>query len=32
MDVRVGLQRKLGAEELMLLKDLQPVHPKGNQS
>ena len=43
MDVRVGLQRKLSAEELMLLnygvgedfqgsKESQPVHPKGNQS
>ena len=46
MDVRVGLQRKLSAEELMLLncglektleshldcKEIQPVHPKGNQS
>ena len=39
MDVRVGLQRKLRAEELMLLncgvgdcKEIQPVHPKGYQS
>ena len=40
MDVRVGLQRKLSAEELMLLtlespldcKEIQPIHPKGNQS
>ena len=43
MDVRVGLCRKLSAEELMLLncgvvesplecKEIQPVHPKGNQS
>ena len=46
MDVRVGLERNLGAEELMVLtvvlektlespldcKDIQPVHPKGNQS
>ena len=46
MDVRVGLQRKLSAEELMLLncgvektlespldcKEIQPVHPKGDQS
>ena len=43
MDVRVGLQRKLSTEELMLLncgvgedsldsKEIQPVHPKGNQS
>ena len=46
MDVRVGLWRKLSAEELMLLncgvgktlespldcKEIQPVHPKGNQS
>ena len=46
MDVRVGLQRKLIAKELMLLncgvgedswesfghKDIQSVHPKGNQS
>ena len=46
MDVRVGLWRKLTAEELMLLncgagkdsespldcKEIQPVHPKGNQS
>ena len=46
MDVRVGLQRKLSAEELMLLncgvgedsreslglQEIQPVHPKGNQS
>ena len=45
MDVRVGLQRKLSAEELMLLscvlkktlespldsKEIQPVHPKGDQ-
>ena len=48
-DVRVGLWRKLSAEELMLLninskvlektlespldfKEIQPVHPKGNQS
>ena len=43
--MRVGLQRKLSAEELMLLvvldktlespldcKEIQPVHPKGNQS
>ena len=46
MDVRVGLQRNLSAEELMLLNygvgedlespldsnDIQPVHPKGDQS
>ena len=46
MDVRVGLGRKLSAEELMLLncgvgedlespldcKEIQPVHPKGDQS
>ena len=46
MDVRTGLERKLSAEELMLLncglektlespldcKEIQPVHPKGNQS
>ena len=46
MDVRVGLWRKLSAEELMLLncgvgedswesldcKEMQPVHPKGDQS
>ena len=46
MDMRVGLQRKLSAEDLMLLncclektldsplgcKEIQPVHPKGNQS
>ena len=46
MDVRVGLWRRLSAEELMLLncglektlenlldcKEIQPVHPKGNQS
>ena len=46
MDVRVGLRRKLSAEESMLLycgvektlesplgcKEIQPVHPKGNQS
>ena len=46
MDVKVGLYRKLGAEELMLLncyvgedswesfgcKEIQPVHPKWNQS
>ena len=46
MDVRVGLQRKLSAEELMLWscvlektlespldsKEIQPVHPKGDQS
>ena len=46
MDVRVGLSRKLSAEELMFLncgvekalespldcKEIQPVHPKGNQS
>ena len=46
MDVSVGPQRKLGAEEFMLLscgagedssespldcKEIQPVHPKGNQ-
>ena len=45
MDVRVGLKRKLNAEELMLLncdvgktlespldcKEIQPVHPEGNQ-
>ena len=45
MDVRVGLERKLSAEKLMLLncgvgedlespldcKEIQPVHPKGNQ-
>ena len=46
MDVRVGLQKKLSAEELTLLncvlektlespldcKEIQPVHPKGDQS
>ena len=43
MDVRVGLWRKLSAEELMLgigeasesplnCKEIQPVHPKGDQS
>ena len=40
MDVRVGLSRKLSTKELMLLncgvgedsKEIQPVHPKGNQS
>ena len=43
MDVRVGLYRKLSIEELMLLncgvgedsldcKEIQPVHPKGDQS
>ena len=45
MDVKVGLWRKLSAEELMLLncggedswesldcKEIQPVHPKGDQS
>ena len=42
MDVRVGLKRKLSAEELVLFektleslldfKDIQPVYPKGNQS
>ena len=46
MDVRLGLWRKLNAEELMLLncglektlessldcKEVQPVHPKGDQS
>ena len=44
MDVRVGLWRKLSTKELMLLncgvgedfweslKEIQPVHPKGNQS
>ena len=46
MDVRVGLYRKLSAEELMLLSlvlektlespldcmEIQPVHPKGDQS
>ena len=46
MDVSIGLERKLSAEELMLLncgventlespldcKEIQPVHPKGNQS
>ena len=46
MDVRVGLQRKLSTEELILLncgagktlesaldcKEIQPVHPKGDQS
>ena len=46
MDVRAGLQRKLRAEELMLLnlvlektleslldsKEIQLIHPKGNQS
>ena len=38
-DVRVGLLRKLSAVELMLLncgiltaREIQPVHPKGNQS
>ena len=46
MDARIGLRRKLSAEELMLLncgvektpesplecKEIQPVHPKGDQS
>ena len=42
MDVRVGLWRKLSTEELMLLKktlegplgckEIQPIHPKGDQS
>ena len=41
MDVRFGLSRKLSTEELMLLncgvgedscKEIQPVHPKGDQS
>ena len=46
MDVRAGLQRKLSAEELILLnvvlektlespldcKEIQLIHPKGNQS
>ena len=46
MDVRIGLWRRLSAEELMLLncgvgedswdpldcKEIQPVHPKGDQS
>ena len=44
MDVRVGLWRKLSAEKLMLFvlektpespldcKEIQPVHPKGDQS
>ena len=44
MDMRVGLQRKLHAEELMLLncgvkedswescKEIHPINPKGNQS
>ena len=43
MDVRVGLERKLSAEELMLLnyednespldcREIKPVNPKGNQS
>ena len=43
MDVRVGLSRKLSTKELMLLncgvgedsldcKEIQPVHPKGDQS
>ena len=41
MDVRVGLGRKLSVEELMLLncgaspldcKEVQPIHPKGDQS
>ena len=42
MDVRVELQRKLSAEELMLsncgvespldCKEIQPVHPKGDHS
>ena len=47
MNVRVGLERKLSTEELMLLncgvredslrvpldcKEIQPVHPKGNES
>ena len=46
MDVRVGLLRKLSAEELVLFncgvektlespldcKEIQPVHPKGEQS
>ena len=44
MDMRVGLQRKLSSEELILLnsgagedspldgKEIQPVHPKGDQS
>ena len=44
MDVRLGLQRKLSTKELKLLncgvgeespldcKEIQPVHPKGDQS
>ena len=46
MDVRVGLERKLSMEELMLsncglektlespldCKEIQPAHPKGDQS
>ena len=42
MDLRAGLQRKLSAEELMVLektlespldcKEIQPVHPKGDES
>ena len=46
MNVRIGLYRRLSAEELMLLtvvlektlespldyKEIQPVHPKGDQS
>ena len=40
MDVRVGPQRRLSVEELMLLncgvgedcKEIPPVHPKGDQS
>ena len=46
MDVRVGLERKLSTEKLMLFtvvlekilegplncKEIQPVHPKGDQS
>ena len=46
MDVKIGLWRKLSAEELMLLdcgvgedswesldcKEIQPVHPKGDES
>ena len=43
MDVRVGLERKFSAEELMLLnyednespldcREIKPVNPKGNQS
>ena len=43
MDMRVGLERKLSVEELMILncgigedslncKEIKPVHPKGDES